>query len=485
VTGIDAIHSLTLGSFTLGDLLREQRRSYPDRTAVVCDANRFTYPDLDDRVNRLANALADLGVTEGQRVLWLGQNCHRFLETLLATAKLGAICCPVNWRLSGDEMAFVIDDSKPKVVIWQEQEIGERVGAAREKAMHGATWIQHDDGEYEALVADSPLTDPDVSVDPASSALMLYTAAFDGKPHGALLSQTAMLWQSLTWGSTHNFTYETVYLASEPMFHVAGLMNLIGTFHRGGTNVLVRRVNAEEICRLIETERCTTAYFVDKTISEIVELNKHDQYNLKSLRSPSHNPEWDAMVTLGTSPWDQQPGGYGQTETMGMLTYHVLGSRPLPGLQTRVVDEAGREVPSGEVGELVARGPTPMDGYLERSDTNTRRQRDDWHHTHDLARREGDGSLFWLGSMDRLIKSGSENVYPAEVEACIRSHPTVADCKVVGVQDPGYGEIVKALVQLQAGEHLTEDQLIAHCRARIASYKRPRVIEFVQDLARE
>ena len=218
-------------------MLREQRRSYPDRTAVVCGAHRFTYPELDDRVNRLANALADLGVTEGERVLWLGQNCHRFFETLLATAKLGAICCPANWRLSGDEMAFVIDDSKPKVVIWQEEEIGERVRAAREKATHDAHWIQHDNGEYEALLADGSPIDPDVPVDPASSALMLYTAAFDGTPNGALLSQTAMLWQSLTWGATHDFTYETVYLASEPMFHVAGLMNLIGTFHRGGTNV--------------------------------------------------------------------------------------------------------------------------------------------------------------------------------------------------------------------------------------------------------
>ena len=179
--GIDTIHS-----FTLGDLLREQRRSYADRTAVVCGAHRFTYPELDDRVNRLATGLADLGVVDGERVLWLGQNCHRFFETLLATAKLGAICCPANWRLSGDEMTFVIDDSKPKVVIWQEEEIGERVRAAREKATHEARWVQHDNGEYEALIAAGSPTDPAVPVDPATSALMLYTAAFDGMPNGAL-----------------------------------------------------------------------------------------------------------------------------------------------------------------------------------------------------------------------------------------------------------------------------------------------------------
>jgi acyl-CoA synthetase (AMP-forming)/AMP-acid ligase II len=378
-------------------------------------------------------------------------------------------------------MAFVIDDSKPKVIIWQEEEIGERVRAAREKTTHEAHWFQHDNRDYEKLLADGSPNDPDVPVDPAWSALMLYTAAFDGTPSGALLSQTAMLWQSLTWGATHDFTYETVYLASEPMFHVAGLMNLIGTFHRGGTSVFARRVDAEQLCRLIEAERCTTAYFVDKTINEIVELNKEGKYDLKSLRSPPRNAEWDAMVTSGSSTWDKQRGGYGQTETMGMLTYHMLGTRPLPGVQARVVDEQGNELPAGEVGELVARGPTPMNGYFDRSELNARRQTDDWHHTNDVARREPDGSITWLGSMDRLIKSGSENIYPAEVEACIRSHPAVARCQVMGFDDPQWGQIVKAVVWLRHNHSATADELTEHCRSRLATYKRPRSIELVDD----
>jgi long-chain acyl-CoA synthetase len=477
VAGIDAIHSLTLG-----DVLREQRRSYPDRTAVVCGEHRFTYPELDDRVTRLANALAALGAADGERVLWMGQNCHRFLETLLATAKLGAICCPINWRNSAPEMAFVIDDAKPKVVIWQEEEIGERVRAAREQATHEGEWFQHDNGEYEALLTDVLPIDPEPLVDPAASALMLYTAAFDGTPNGALLSQTAMLWQSLVWGATHDFTYETKYLASEPMFHVAGLMNLIGTFHRGGTNVFARRVNTEQLCELIETERCTTAYFVDKTINEIVELNRNGRYNLTSLRSPPRAPEWDELVTLGTSRWDEQPGGYGQTETVGMLTYHALGSRPPPGIQARVVGEHGRELPPGEAGELVARGSTPMTGYFERPDATKRRQRDGWHHTNDLARREDDGSLAWLGSMDRLIKSGSENVYPAEVEACIRTHPAVLDCEVVGTPDDCFGQAVTARVVLHPAKAASGSEIIDHCAARLASYKKPRAVEFVTAL---
>lgn len=473
MAGIDAIHSLTLG-----DVLREQRRSYPDHKAVVCGEHRFTYPELDDRVNRLANALTSLGVTPGERVLWMGQNCHRFLETLLATAKLGAICCPINWRNSAPEMAFVIDDAKPTVVIWQDEEIGERVRAAREQATHEAQWFHHDNGEYEALLADASPIDPEVLVDPAASALMLYTAAFEGTPNGALLSQTAMLWQSLVWGATHHFSCGTKYLASEPMFHVAGLMNLIGTFHRGGTNVCARRVNAEQLCYLIEKERCTTAYFVDKTINEIIELNGGGEYDLKSLRSPPRSTEWDAMVTRGTSPWDTQMGGYGQTETMGMLTYRCLGSRPLPGVHARIVDESGNELPLGEVGELVARGPTTMNGYYERPDLSARRERDAWHHTNDLAHREEDGSLTWLGSMGRLIKSGGENIYPAEVEACLETHPDVVDCEVVATAHTQLGETAKAIVELRPESPATAEELIEYCKDRLAPYKAPRTIVF-------
>jgi long-chain acyl-CoA synthetase len=262
------------------------------------------------------------------------------------------------------------------------------------------------------------------------------------------------------------------------MFHVAGLMNLIGTFHRGGTNVFARRVNAEQLCLLIERERCTTAYFVDKTIDEIVELNKDGTYNLESLRSPPRTSEWDAMVTLGTSTWDTEPGGYGQTETMGMLTYHALGNRPLPGIQVRVVDDTGDELPPGQAGELEARGATPMNGYFARPELTARRQRDNWHHTNDLARREANGSITWLGSMDRLIKSGSENVYPSEVEACIRTHPAVIDCRVEGIPDEQWGQLVKAIVVTAPGVAVTTAEIATHCRDHLASYKVPRIVEF-------
>jgi long-chain acyl-CoA synthetase len=194
-------------------------------------------------------------------------------------------------------------------------------------------------------------------------------------------------------------------------------------------------------------------------------------------------------VSPDTSPWAARPGGYGQTEVVGMLTYSCLGlvaagthGRPSPLVQVRIVDEDDRDVPPGEVGEIVARGPTVMSGYWNRPAENARRHRGGWHHTHDLGRRELDGSLSFIGPKTRMIKSAAENIYPAEVERGLASHPAVAECAVIGVPDPTWVQSVKAVVVLRDDSAVTAEELIEHCRTQIASYKRPRSVEFVDAL---
>ncbi|HEV7687031.1 MAG TPA: AMP-binding protein, partial [Acidimicrobiia bacterium] len=180
---------------TLGDVLREHRLARPDGIAAVCGDVPFSWTELDQRVDGLAGGLAALGVGAGDRILWLGQNCHRLLELLLAAARLGAACCPANWRQSPEELAFVLDDLEPSVVVWQDAEIGERVAKARaaSTAAAGARWIRHDGPDYDALLgAGRP---PAEAVDPEAPVLILYTAAFDGRPNGALLPQRALLAQ--------------------------------------------------------------------------------------------------------------------------------------------------------------------------------------------------------------------------------------------------------------------------------------------------
>ena len=484
-------------ALTFADVLREHRRGRPQQVAAVDGEVRLTYPELDTRVNRLAHALRAGGVGEGDRVLWLGQNSFRVLESLLAAAKLGAMFCPANWRQSAEEMAFVVDDLDATVVIWQEEEIGGTVRDARAQSGSRGRWLRHDDPDsgadsYEAFLAGGTVEDPALEVDPAAALLVIYTAAFGGRPNGAMLSHTALIGQGQVMGRIAEVGVDAVYLNSGPLFHLGTLMTTLATFVAGGTNVFTRRVDAEELCRLIEAERCTGAFLVGPTFEQILEVNRDRRYDLGSLRSFPGRPEWEAMTSVDTSPWARHPGGYGQTEAVGMLTYNALGvdgvgthGRASPLVQLRIVDEDGAELPVGETGEIVARGPTIMNGYWNRPEENERRARGGWHHTNDLGRREADGTITFVGPKTRMIKSAAENIYPTEVEACIAAHPAVAECAVIGVADPQWTQNVKAVVVLADGASATAEEIVEHCRARIASYKKPRTVEFVEKLPKQ
>lgn len=492
IPGRDPLHALTLA-----DVLREHGRSWPAQTALVDGDVRLTYRDLDERTTRLAHALRAAGVGSGDRVLWLGQNSFRVVELLLACAKLGAMFCPANWRQTADELAFVLEDLLPAVVVWQDEEIGDTARSARAGAGPSSRWIRHDgvsadpDG-YEALLASGVPTDDFEDRDGAESLLLIYTAAFTGRPSAAMLSHTAVIAQSLVMGRAADIGPEYVYLNSGPLFHLATLMTTFATLVAAGTNVFTRRVDAEELCRVIAAERCTGAFLVGPTIKQILEVNRDGRYDIKSLRAGGRKPAWTEMITVDTSPVARNPGGYGQTEVMGMLTFntlaeHALGShgRASPVVQVRIVDPDDGEVREGETGEIVARGPTVMNGYWNRPELDAERLRGGWHHTNDLGRREADGSITFIGPKTRLIKSAAENIYPAEVEGAIAAHPAVAECAVIGVPDREWVQSVKAIVVVRDGASVTEPEIIEHVRSRVASYKKPRTVEFVERLPRQ
>jgi acyl-CoA synthetase (AMP-forming)/AMP-acid ligase II len=486
----------SLDELTLGAVLAQHRRSRPMETAAVCGDVRLTWPELDERVNRLAGGLRAAGVGAGDRVLWLGQNCHRVLEGVLAAGRLGAVFCPANWRQSPEELAFVVQDADPAVVIWQEEETGPAVRKARELvADDRAVWLQHDAAgrdTYEDLLSSAPPLGPDeVAVDPASAVLMIYTAAFGGQPNGALLSHRAVLSQNLVIARAQETSPDDIFLNSGPLFHVGTLMSTMATFHMGGCNVFIRRVDAEELCRIIDRERCTGAFILPPTRDEMVAVNADRRYDLSSLRAAPGSRAWNEMVTIDTSPWWRHPGGTGQTEVMGMATFNWLGAgtagahgRPSPMVELRIVDEDDRELPVGEVGEIVLRGPVVMNGYHNRPELNAKRQRNGWHHSNDLGRIEADGSVTFIGPKARMIKSAAENIYPAEVEQVIARHPAVREVAVIGVPDRVWTQSVKAIVVLADGAEATEADIIEHCRASIASYKKPRSVEFIDALPR-
>lgn len=470
---------------TLGDVLDEHRRGRPHGIAVVDGEIRLTYPQLADRVDRLAGALAADGVGPGERVVWLGRNSFRVLELLLACGRLGAIFCPANWRQSADEIAYLLDDLTPKVVVAEDDveargarllRSGEAYEAYLDKAGQGqaeAGWA----GQGEAEAGDPVLA--------------LYTAAFDGRPNAALLSHSALIAHSMALLHIRQMTDGFTFLNCGPLFHVGTMMFCLATFQLGGTNVFTPAYEPKEVCRLIEAERCTQAFLFGPMIDQLVAANSGGTYDLSSLRFVAHSPEWDAMITVDDSPWcASKMGGYGQTEVGGMLTFLGLGmggagyaGRPSPLVHVRILDAADAEVPAGEVGEICARGQSLFSGYFNRPELNAAKRRGGWHHTGDLGRREPDGTLTFVGPKLRMIKSANENIYPAEVERALKSHPAVADAAVIGVPDPEWGQQVKAIV-VRSGE-TTEEQIVEHVRGEIASYKKPRRIEFAESIPKK
>jgi acyl-CoA synthetase (AMP-forming)/AMP-acid ligase II len=478
---------------TLADVLRGHARARPDRLAVADDDAQFTWREFDDRVNQCAVALASAGVDLGARVLWLGQNSFRVQELLLACAKLGALFCPANWRQRPDELAFVIDDLEPTVVVWQEDEVGESVGAARERspAAGGALWLCHDTGEYEQFVGSESADDPQRDADEREPLLLIYTAAFDGHPNAAMLPHRALVAQGLVMAPWSGIDDSYVFMNSGPLFHIGTFMPNLSTFVVGGTNVFVRRSDGDALCRAIDTYRCTGGFVVGPMVDAIATAAASRDYDLSSFRGKRGHPDFDARVGNDDSVWGRAAGGYGQTEVMGMATFNLLGrdgvgthGRPSPLVELRVVDADDQEVEPGAVGEITIRGATVMCGYWNRPELNAHRQRNGWHHTNDLGRYEADGTFTFVGPKTRMLKSGAENIYPAEVEGCLRSHPDVADAAVIGVPDEVWVQSVKAIVVVRDGGDVDAETLIEWCRDRIASYKKPRTVEFVDTLPR-
>jgi acyl-CoA synthetase (AMP-forming)/AMP-acid ligase II len=464
--------------FALGDLARENRRKFPTHTAVVCGEVRLTYAELDVRTTKLANALRHAGVTTGDRVVWLGQICHSGLELLLAAAKLGAILAPVNWRLSAEEMAFVLDDLDPSIVFWQDAEVGDSVRAGRQLARDGAEWVQVDsDGadSYEALLASGSHQDDDAPVDPMSPVLIIYTAAFEGLPAGALLHHSGLLMTAMVRAHFAEVSCNTVYLNATNLYHVGNWdFGTLPTLLLGGTNVFMRRWDAAEAAQLTDREKVTMAFMAGPMYEALRGEAERQGKDISSL----HPPDF-----IG-----QRIGGYGQTEIHGVQMFRAYGDcdgahgRPSPFAQVRLIDEAGQEVSPGEIGEIAVRGPVVMTGYRNRPERNAEAMAKGWRRTNDLGRRESDGSVSFIGPKQRMLKSGAENIYPVEVERAVETHPDVCRCAVIGVPDERWEQSVCAIVELIPGRTLTAQDVIDHCRTCLASYKKPRRVEFVDSL---
>jgi len=474
--------------YTIGDMAAELAQHYPKQTATVCGDITHTHAELFQRVTRLAIELAADGVGAGDRLLWLGQNCHRLVETLAAASLLGASVCPVNWRLSVPELQFIYADLEPAVAFIQgvDAPADAKAFVGQLPASQRAYYYDGDGaGSYETLLGRGSATADLPDVAGRTAVLIIYGMAWDGDPNGSVLSSDNLLLHATVQADLQEIDRDTVLLASGPLFHIGMWQTLIPVWMYGGTLVMSADADAARTAELIDAHKVTLGYLMQPTAEKILALPNVDDYDLSTLRSNMPLPGWAERVSPDTSPWAALLGRvYGQTEVGGSMAYGALGyaqayrmcGRPAPGYRTRILGPDGRPGPAGAVGEIAVRGPYVNLGYWNRPEVNEARWRGGWWHTGDLGFIDQDGILVFVGPKGRLVKSGAENIFPAEVERALESHPLIREAAVIGQPDPTWGQNVVAIV-VASGE-LTAAEVIDHCRAQLASYKKPKVVIF-------
>jgi acyl-CoA synthetase (AMP-forming)/AMP-acid ligase II len=488
----------------LADALRRQRRIRPNEVALASGTRSTTYGELDEHANRVANGLAALSLRPQTRVAMLDKNSDTFFEVLLGATKAGHVLAPLNWRLTASELAYIVNDAEVEVVFVAEEfftvvsEILPRLPRVKHVfAVSGehsqweayTQWRDRQDDE-----------DPHLGVRSDDVVLQFYTSGTTGHPKGAQLTHANIAALFDIADEPFPCTADDVNLVCMPLFHGAGTFPALAALNSGAKNVIARETRPVELLRLIEAERVTLTCFVPALILLLLQTPECRETDFSSLKRIIYGAspigldvlrEATAMFKCGFAQL------YGLTETSGGVT--VLGpddhnpdgsphmrscGKPLSNVEIKVLDGGGAELPNGEVGEIVVRSPLVMKGYWKLPDVTRSAIHDGWFHTGDVGYLDSDGYLYIHDRVKDMIISGGENVYPAEVENVLYGHPQVADVAVIGVPDQKWGETVKAMVVPKTHETPAESDLIAYCRERLAHYKAPSSVEFVEALPR-
>ena len=491
---------------TVADIARIQGKRGPDRVAMHFDEELTTYGQLEERSNRIANGLLAAGIEPQDRIALLDKNAPTFYELLLGAAKRNAVLVPVNYRLAPPEVAFVLNDAAAEL-LFVSAEYVDLIESIRDqlttvKKIIALDTPHHNWERFKDWRDRQPDTDPLVQASADDTALQLYTSGTTGFPKGVELTNSNLMAAMRTGVKRWGYKPDDISLACIPFYHVSGCCWGLAALCTGAKLVLVRNVVPEALLTLIETERVTRTLLVPAIILFLTQTPAIATTDLSSLQ----------QISYGASPIPAEllkqamplfkcnfAQAYGLTETTGGITSlpasdHInpRGDRlkscgkPLPGVEIRVVDPYGEDCPSGGVGEIICRTDQNMKGYWKRPEATAKVLRDGWFYTGDAGYLDQDGYLFVHDRIKDMIVSGAENIYPAEVESALFAHPAVADVAVIGVPDEKWGETVKAVVVLAAAEKgkLTAETLISFARERIAGYKVPRSIDFVDELPR-
>ncbi|MDP6452237.1 MAG: long-chain-fatty-acid--CoA ligase [SAR202 cluster bacterium] len=486
----------------------------PDRTAVIFEDRRVTFEQMQARANRLANALADHGVGPGDRVAILEVNTDRYVEAYFATAKLDAIFVPLNFRARAEELAYMINDSTPKVVI-----AGPRYEALVKSFAGDVECVDHYlslEGEIEGWLSYESITsaasedeflfpeagDEDVSV-------LMFTAGTTGFPKGVMLTHESFSSYILSNVMPADPDEEERNILTVPLYHIAGMQAVISAIYGGRTLIIQRQFEAEEWMTLVENEKADRAMMVPTMLKMLMEHENFSSHDLSSLKVITYGaasmPLEVIKRAIAEFPGTHFINAFGATETAATITMlppedHMLTGteeevekklkrlssigKPLEDVEVKILGEDGEPLPAGEVGDIVARGGRVMKGYWNMEDATAETIRGGWLFTGDLGYEDEDGYIFLSGRAKDFIKRGGEMISPEEVEQVLQSHPSIDEAAIIGIPDLDWGERVRAIVVARDGQDVDEADVIEYCRQRLASYKKPESVVVTTELPR-
>lgn len=504
--GLTSFEKNVIRRVSVGDFLVRTAARYPNKLMLRYRDTRFTYREFNDTVNRCAHSLMSLGIGKGDRAAILSHNCHHFVIYWWALMKIGAIITPLNFMLKGDEVKYIIDHSEAKFFVVEDAlipnvlPIKDTLSSVRTYACINLSGGALPDGWMnveELWRSDLPTTEPEVEVDGNDAASLLYTSGTEASPKGVLTSHINFYMDLLSALCDLRLEHEDVLITGIPLYHVAAMFLFIASTAVGTTNHMEYAPDPMEILRFTSEEKVTYWIWPPTLYLYLPEMPGFDTYDLSSLRrciifgalaAPSILARWRKIL-----PNAKFMNYYGQTEMSPMgacLKDEDMSERPdsigLPHLpmELKVFDFDDKEVPRGEVGELVARGPAVMMGYYKDEEKTAQTFRGGWHHTGDMVRMDEAGFIFFTDRAKDIIKTGGENVSSQEVEVILFKNPNIADVAVIGLSDPRWSETVAAVVVLKPGQDASEKEIIEFCKKEMAGYKVPKRIIFTQALPR-
>ncbi len=486
---------MKIRSFTLYDMFKRDARLFRTQTAVLSDGQKITYGELFDQANAVAGWLKAKGVKKGDRIGVLAKNHAYYFPLMGAIASTGAIMVAINFRLSADEVRYNLTNTEP-VMIVVDPDYEKTIDDLRPDCPFLKEFVTFGPGgggytPFTSLLKSPPVEPTEVVGD--DPFVIIHTAAVQGKPRGAVLSHHNIIALTLQNIAIMGLTREDSYLNILPLFHIAGLFGALVMMHVGGRNVMMSKFDPKLAGKMIDQEKITMIGDFPPILLQLLDEQAKGEFTLSSLKHVFGIDLQETIKRFENLGHGQFWLVYGQTETMGLtcvcsnLEKAGCAGKPGPLVDIKIVDEFDKEVETGKVGEILVRGPLVFLGYWGEEELTRHTFREDWHHTGDAGRIDEEGYLWFAGrkAEKELIKPGGENVYPVEVEKAILEHPSVQEVSVIGVPDPKFGEGIKAVCVLKPNTQLTPQELIDFVGGRIARYKKPGYVQFVDSLPKK